>query len=298
MRGVSESFVGPITGSLLEINHVSLSWLFKRRQRVSFAEFKHEVRQFRLAKEGLVEYAQWLHPYETPKVMTQEAVDAVRCYVEPGDFVIDIGAHTGDTTVPMALAVGPTGCTLALEPNPFVFKVLAKNASLNFDKTNIVPQCYAATEREGRFVFHYSDAAFCNGGFKSQQRWRLFRRRYPLSVEGRNLERVLRTQFADWLPKLSYVKVDAEGYDRAILASILPLLKKCRPVIRTEVFRKLMASERYALYDLLASMGYRIHRFEEGAQPQGESLARDAVTQSKHFDVLAVPQDRLGQVAA
>ena len=68
---------------------------------------------------------------------------------------------------------------------------------------------------------------------------------------------MLRTEFADWLPKLSYIKVDAEGYDRAILASILPILRERRPVIRTEVFRKLVASERYALFDLLADAGYR-----------------------------------------
>lgn len=281
-----------------EIARVGLKWLFHRRAKVQFTEYGYAVRQFRLPQEGLVYYAQWLHPYETPKAIQQESVEAVRRYVAPGDFVIDIGAHTGDTTVPMALAAGPSGCTLALEPNPYVFKVLAKNASLNLEKTNIVPQRYAATEHEGRFVFHYSDAAYCNGGFKTQQKWRLFRRRYPLAVEGRNLENILRSQFADWLYKLSYIKIDAEGYDRAILASILPLLRRFRPVIRTEVFRKLVASERFALYDLLKEAGYEVHRFQEGINPEGELLSRDEVTREKHFDILAIPRGELARKAA
>jgi FkbM family methyltransferase len=279
---------------------MSLARLFRRRQKLGFSEYGHEVRDFPLPDCGLVQFAQWFHPYETPKVVTQSAVDALQRFVAKGDFVIDIGAHSGDTTVPLAIAAGPTGCALALEPNPYVFKVLEVNASLNRDKTNIVPRSFAATEHDGQYVFHYSDASFCNGGFKSQQRWRLYRRKYPLTVQGRNLLDVLRSEFADWLPKLSYVKVDAEGYDRAILASILPILRETQPVIRTEVFRKLLKNERYALFDLLSNIGYRVHRFRGEADLLGESLDRRDMIRDKHFDILAIPAagaDSLGRVA-
>jgi FkbM family methyltransferase len=268
---------------------MSLRRLFQRRREFGFTEYGHEVREFHLPRDGRVEFAQWLHPYDRRTDITQATVDAVRAFVSRGDFVIDVGAHTGDTTVPMALAAGPAGCTLAIEPNPHVFQVLEANAALNRDKTRIVPRCFAATEQTGRFVFHYSDASFCNGGFKSQQRWWFYRRKHPLAVEGRDLLDVLRSEFAEWLPKLSYVKVDAEGYDRAILASILPILRDRRPVVRTEVFRKLVPSERYALFDLLASAGYRLHRFQDAADPLGNLLSRRDMTREKHFDVLAVP---------
>jgi len=269
---------------------MSLQRLVRPRKRVSFADFGYEIRQFHLPHDGRIEYAQWLHPYDQPKVMTQAAVDAVRRFVSPGDFVVDIGAHSGDTTVPMALAAGVSGCTLALEPNPHVFKVLTANAGLNRDRTNIVARCCAATEDDGDFVFHYSDAGFCNGGFRSQQRWRFFRRKHALAVKGRNLLHMLRTDFVDWLPKLSYIKVDAEGYDRSILASILPILRQHRPVICTEVYRKLMAGERCALFDLLNDAGYRIHRLADAADSLGERLRRADMSREKHFDVLAIPR--------
>jgi FkbM family methyltransferase len=268
---------------------MSLQRLLRPRKRVPFADYGYEVRQFHLACDGVVEYAQWLHPYDAPKIITQTTVDAIRRFVSPGDFVIDIGAHSGDTTVPMALAAGPGGCALALEPNPHVFKILTANAAMNRSKTNIVPRCCAATETDGEFVFHYSDAAFCNGGFRSQQRWRFYRRKYPLAIQGRNLLRMLQSDFATWLPKLSYIKVDAEGYDRAILTSLLPILRERRPVICTEVYRKLLAAERFALFDLLAGTGYRLHRLREDAQPLGEILERRDMTRHKHFDVLALP---------
>lgn len=277
-----------------------MSRLFRRRRELAFAEYGHEVRHFRLAREGRIDFAQWLHPYDRPTVLTQSNVDAARRLVQAGDFAIDVGAHTGDTAVPMALAAGPTGCVLAIEPNPYVFKILTENASLNRDKTHIVPRCFAATERAGKFVFHYSDASFCNGGFKSQQRSWFYRRKYPLTVEGCNLLDLLQTEFAEWLPKLAYVKVDAEGYDRAILASILPILCEHRPVVRAEVFRKLLADERRSLYDLLADAGYRLHRYEHTDDPQGKRLRRGDMTREKHFDILAIPNSvsaRVGRVA-
>ena len=277
-----------------------MSWrrLFHRRKSVPFAEWGFQVRDFRLPEEGLVQYAQWQHPRERTQVIIQQEVDGLRQYIRPGDFAIDIGAHTGDTTVPIALAAGRSGCVLALEPNPYVFKVLQMNAGLNPAATNIVPECFAATEQDGAFVFHYGDASYCNGGFRSQQRWKFFRRRYPLSVAGRNLLRVLQQDYAARLPQLSYVKVDAEGYDRAILASILPVLLQYRPVIRTEVFRKLLASERYRLFDLLSDSGYELFRYEGGADPMGAPVRRDGITAERHFDVLAIPRAVRHQAAA
>ena len=93
------------------------------------------VQTFQLATDGEVRYAQWEHPAERPKVIRQEAVDEIRRFVRPGDVAIDIGAHTGDSTLPIALAAGPSGCVLALEPNPYVFPVLEQNAGLNPDKS-------------------------------------------------------------------------------------------------------------------------------------------------------------------
>jgi FkbM family methyltransferase len=272
---------------------MSLARLFRRRRPLPFAEWGWEVHDYLLPTDGHVQYAQWLHPSmrprEQPFVVRQPEVDALRRWIRPGDFAVDVGAHGGDTTVPMALAAGPTGCVLALEPNRYAFAVLEANAGLNRDKTHIEPRCYAATNDDGQFEFLYGDASFCNGG-QAIGGWNPFRRKYPLQVEGRRLIRVLRGEFAAWLPRWSYLKVDAEGHDLAILASIMPALREWQPVIRTEVFRKLRAANRYELHDFLVEAGYEVFRYAGGDRPQGEPVARQGMTAHKHFDVLALPR--------
>jgi FkbM family methyltransferase len=268
-----------------------LARLLGRSSRVPFAEWGHEVREFVLPREGAVQFAQWRHPCDRPAAITQEEVDGLRRYIQAGDLAIDIGAHSGDTTLPMALAAGPAGLVLALEPNPYVFEVLRQNALLNRQRARIAPLCFAATETDGSYVFHYGDASFCNGGMPLGRRWTPWRRKYPLKVTGHNLLRFLREDYAPWLPRLAYVKVDAEGADRAILESILPLIREVRPVIRTEVFRKLPAHERRRLFDLLTGSGYDLFRFEGGAQPQGRAVDRRHMTAERHFDILALPRE-------
>jgi FkbM family methyltransferase len=277
---------------------MSLRRLFRRRPHVPFAEWGAEVRRFDLPAEGVVEFAQWRHPCVSEQPITQEEVDGLRQFIRPGDFVIDVGAHTGDSTVPLALACGPTGRVLALEPNRHVYKILEQNASLNAGRTRIDCRCCAATPDDGTFVFHYGDASFCNGGAGGSRNWNPFRKKFPLQVEGRNLLQILRSEYAECLPWLSYVKVDAEGFDRQILESILPILRERQPVVRTEVFKRLSTGERQALFDLLTSAGYELHRYAAGGKPVGPALARNRMNAERHFDVIALPKKHRGQAAA
>ena len=69
-----------------------------------------KVKSFDLPSDGTIEYAQWLHPKEQGTVIKQSAVDALRKFLSPGDVAIDIGAHSGDSTIPVAFwPWSPTG---------------------------------------------------------------------------------------------------------------------------------------------------------------------------------------------
>src|SRR5678809_472845 len=85
----------------------------RHRDKRTFRTYGHEVRRFALERDGAIEYAQWLHPFEKPKTITQHDVDGWRAFLRDGDVAIDVGAHTGDTTVPMAFACGPSGLVVA-----------------------------------------------------------------------------------------------------------------------------------------------------------------------------------------
>lgn len=250
-----------------------------------------EVRSFALPKDGTVEYAQWLHPRETPKIPDQASIDELRTFLRPGDVAIDIGAHTGDTTLPMALAVGPTGRVIALEPNSYVFPVLERNAALNPGRTAIVPLMIAATPEDGPIEFEYSDSGFCNGGrHDGISKWR-HAHAFRLVVEGRNLERLLRREHPTLIPRIRYIKVDTEGFDHAVVSSLEGLIRETRPYLRVEVFKHTTAEQRSAFLGYLEQLGYRLHRAEGESRLLGDPITPADGMRWKHFDVFGVPVD-------
>lgn len=266
--------------------------LFTRsKQKKTFNEYGYELKKFNVDGYGEIVYAQWKHPFEKPKTITKSNIDFYKRLMQEGAMVVDIGAHTGDTTVPMAVAAGPTGKVLALEPNKYVYKILEKNASLNTQLTRIVPLCFAATEKDDEFTFHYSDASFCNGGFLSQISNQNHRHNYTLQVKGRNLEKYLFENNYDDLPKLQLIKIDAEGYDKEILKTIPGIIRQYKPNVMIECYVKLTREERHELFDLIESYGYDLFYIKDFESFDSRILLRrENMMDRKHFEMLAMPR--------
>ena len=246
-------------------------------------------KQFDLPRDGIIDYAQWLHPHETEKEITQQSVDELRKFLSPGDVAIDIGAHTGDSTLPIALAVGKTGCVFALEPNCYVFPVLKKNAELNAPKTTIVPLMFAAAPEDAEMEFSYSDSGYCNGGrFEGMSKW-VHGHAFKLAVQGKNLQAFLKKTYPELAPKIRYIKIDTEGYESVVIQSLSDLISQCKPFMKVEVYRKLDDQQRRALYRSVATNGYAIHKIAENGSYRGEILAEHDLSKWRHFDIFCVP---------
>ena len=255
-------------------------------------EYPSDIQSFTLETDGEVRFARWRHPGETPKTITQESVNALRAFLREGDVAIDIGAHTGDSTLPMALAVGPRGAVFALEPNPYVYKVLALNATLNPQTTRIVPLMFAAMPTDGEFEFEYSDEGYCNGGFhQSISRWK-HGHFSKLRVQGRNLADYLRASAPDELSRLRLIKIDTEGFDREVMRSLADLARRHRPCIKSEIYKQLPPQERTGYFDDLRGLGYRVFKCEDDVY-RGEELRRpDDLMRWRHFDIFCVPAEQ------
>ena len=252
--------------------------------------YPYEVVTFELPKDGQIHYAQWLHPGETKKLIRQEVVEELRKFVAPGDVAIDIGAHTGDTTIPIALAAGREGCVLALEPNPYVFPVLEKNSELNPSKATIVPLMIAATPEAGEFYFEYSDAGFCNGGLHAGiSKWR-HGHSFKLRVCGENLQSYIAEYFPALAARVRFLKVDAEGYDYQVLASLKDLISTQKPFIKAEVFKLLNLGQRERLYDILVELGYDVFLVRSEDCYIGARLHRQDLMTRRHYDVFCIPR--------
>jgi FkbM family methyltransferase len=251
--------------------------------------YGHKIKRLDLPGDGGIEYAQWLHPHETEKEITQQSIDELRKFLSPGDVAIDIGAHTGDSTVPIALAVGKTGCVFALEPNRYVFPVLKINAELNAAKTNIIPLMFAATPEDAAMEFQYSDSGYCNGGrFEGMSKW-LHGHAFKLAVQGKNLQSFLNEKYPQLVPGIRYIKIDTEGYEPAVLQSLSGLIAQYKPFMKVEVYRKLDDAQRRALYRSIATCGYQIHKIAEDGNYFGEILGEQDLGKWRHFDIFCAP---------
>ena len=266
--------------------------------RPKLREYPFDISSFTLPKDGEIGFARWRHPSARRREqsgggfkLTQPMVDSLRAFLEPGDVAIDIGAHTGDSSLPIALAVGTEGAVFALEPNLYAYKVLLANSALNRTKTNIFPLNIAATPEDGSFEFEYSDPGFCNGGLHAGiDSWK-HAHFFKLKVTGRNVPNFLSANFPEEAKRVRYVKIDTEGFDRAVASSMRNVLVQQRPYLKTEMYKHTPESERRGYYHDLRELGYTLYKVEsEEEDYRAKPLNEADVMKWSHYDVFAVPE--------
>lgn len=239
---------------------------------------------------GKIRIAQWLHPRQGVVTIEQETIDELKRYLREGDVALDIGAHTGDTTIPMAMACGRSGTVFALEPNRYVFPVLAENARINAEHGNIVPLNFAAAESDGKLVFEYSDEGFCNGGLHKgigvMQHGHVFK----LEVVGKNLIDFLSSSHREIIPRIRFIKTDCEGYDLYVIKSLLPLIAENKPFLKIEIHKNTSRDYRAEMFSLLTDQGYEIYLLASDSQMKGERLKPDGMHDRQHFDIFCIHQ--------
>jgi len=226
-----------------------------------FKEYPYKIDRFMVEGYGEVEFANWVNPLVRPYELTEGEMKFWTKFINKGDLVIDIGANIGDTTVPMSLVAGENGLTIGFDPNPHVYRILKINATLNKDKTNILPLPYAITSEDCEVHYSSSEASFANGGISFDNYSEHGRFSLGKKVKGINLIQFLEKKYTDWLPKLSLVKIDAEGYDVEIIKSIRDLFKKYKPTLVGEFFLKFSLEQRKLLFDVIKSLDYHLFYF-------------------------------------
>jgi FkbM family methyltransferase len=145
----------------------------------------------------------------------------------PGTVAIDVGANVGMFTVPLALAVGPSGRVLTIEPSPENVERLESNLELN-GLENVVVEPIAVGDKAGQLVLQLaSDPGFHSTAEIAESR----------AVEG-NLTVRAETLDQVWLrahaPAVSFIKIDTEGSEDAVLRGAEQILQACHPVLLVE----------------------------------------------------------------
>ena len=214
-----------------------------------------------------------------------------RSLLRPGDVAIDVGAHTGRHTLPIACAVAPGGRVFAFEPLPFARAQLGEAVATDVPQVSVYPFALADRDAEDEFVVAVDLPAY------SGLQTRIYDA--PTRLERIRVEvRTLDGLFAQ-TNRVDYIKIDAEGGELAILRGATALLERCAPVVTFEFGANSLASygitvedmadfwrtKPYAIYDIL------------GAPLDPRQLARSALEQ-KVWDYVALPEQRATQIVA
>jgi FkbM family methyltransferase len=236
-------------------------------------------------------WGEWNHPNEGSRTLDGLVngliADGWARLIRPGATCIDIGAHSGDTAIPMGLFCADfrrniRGRVFAVEPNPDVFAVLKINAILNNHICDFVPiQMAIIKEPYGSVVLSDHGNANCNGGivdenFGAELQAKLrAAAQIAFTADGISLENFYKDKLSiSDQRNLSFIKIDCEGYDKEILRSSKEFLQGVRPTIFVEWFD---------MFKVIGELGYEA--FEGHSQ-------RPATPQNKVNDLILLPHTR------
>jgi FkbM family methyltransferase len=204
--------------------------------------------------------------------------------LRPGDVVIDIGAHIGTMTVPLARAVGASGTVLAFEPQPFLFRILAANVALNaLDHVQVFEHGLGeraervwvrpiAYERGGNFGILSLD-----GSYAGKEGEGIGIRVWPLDRRAPGVDRC------------RLMKIDVEGMEDAVLAGAAQLIERTRPLVYFEMNKR----SQDPVLDRLRGWRYRLywHPVPMFHAENFAGLADNPYGARGDLNVLAVPDE-------
>ena len=72
--------------------------------------------------------------------------------LEPGDVVVEVGACTGEYTVPVSELLGPSGHIYAFEVDPLSYRCLKKNIETSHSRSSITIEHRAVSKTDGEIL--------------------------------------------------------------------------------------------------------------------------------------------------
>lgn len=151
----------------------------------------------------------------------EKTLKLMRSILKPGDVFIDVGAHIGSYTIPMARIVGSHGLVIAIEPSP-LHKVLLKNIYLNNLK-NVIVCKKAAYSKTTKLRFHYNP--------KKTGISHLSNKDLELEVDTSTLDDIIRDVVNYPIKRIKLIKIDVEGAEAEVLRGAMYTLKNTEYII-------------------------------------------------------------------
>jgi FkbM family methyltransferase len=173
--------------------------------------------------------------------------------LQPGDTAVDVGAHSGKHTLPLALSVAPAGCVVAIEPIRKAFDVLeqrVRNAGLDGVVT-VVHGCVSSAPGTATFSV-----------IPDHLGWSSLAPRHGVVniVEVQVAQHTLDLLCAN-NSTIRFVKIDVEGAEPDVIKGASMILSRDRPIVHVEVVPAALSAFGRSTADVadpLREHGYRI----------------------------------------
>lgn len=212
--------------------------------------------------------------------------------VRPGDYAIDVGANVGYHALHMATIVGEKGKIFAFEPHPGNCELIELSIEANH-LTNLELFPYAAGDAAGEIELlvegnHTNARLNTNPDFDSSTA-----KKYPVRI-------VKIDEYLGDIPRLRFVKIDAEGAEPMVVAGMSELITLHRPILLFEFFpdfiRMTSQSDPEQFLEQIIGCGYRL--FVIGSAPiltevpaPSQVMLIHKDSGNTHVDILALPAE-------
>ncbi len=155
-------------------------------------------------------------------------------FCKPGMTVLDVGANIGEWTLTMANGVGAQGRVYSFEPTPFLFDALNKTVVANqFNQVTVSPYALSDKSKTMDFYIQYDENELLDARLSRLDSPADFKEWITDGEKAKKIqvETITLDEFAvkEKLERLDFIKIDAEGYESAIVEGGLTVLKKFRP---------------------------------------------------------------------
>lgn len=150
-------------------------------------------------------------------------LDFVLARLQPGDVCVDVGAHVGYWTAPLAAAVGPTGKVVAIEAHePNVVRLRGNLERNGLTNTEVIYA--AAQEHPGIAELQVSGTSSSWNSLVSSGTY------FPGSVKVVSVPAVSLDGIVTF-PTIDLVKIDVEGAEQSVLAGAVGVLGRTRMLV-------------------------------------------------------------------
>jgi FkbM family methyltransferase len=213
-------------------------------------------------------------------------------FVRDGMVCLDIGANQGVYTVLLCRRSGASGSVIAFEPIPFLVKRLRLNLKINGCASFIIVPV-ALSNSEGLTNFYTATQG--KEAYSSMLP--------PLVNATATVSKIAVTTLDGYLertkiPKIDFVKIDAEGAELKILEGGKHLFEQVRPTVLCEVADVRTQSFGYParmIYEFLEERAYKWF------QPDTDGLLTSSHKREQYtpdwVNLVAVPEESLSEVA-